>query len=241
MSETAKPTFKEAFNKALNALNPFMNDEERKAFDLEAPEAPEGEAEKKEFVEANLADGTVVNIEPGLELGATVEVVTEEGVVVAEDGAHTLDTGVVITTEGGVIIEINEEAAPEGDEEEAPAEEEMAAEENTEDKAAEPQEDEESPAEFTAEQYEDLVGRVTAMEAEITTLKEQLTQEQAMNKAIKDSQIALAGGVQKLSSTIIEEPVQPVKTPFNNAETKEEKLNRLQQVAHGLAKVHEQE
>ncbi len=229
MSETKKPTFKEAFNKALQSLNPFMTEEERSQFELEAP-AEETEAEEKKFVEANLADGTVVNIEPSLELGATVEVVTEEGVVAAPDGAHTLDTGVVITTEGGVIIEINEEAAPE--EEEAAAEEEMAAEETTEESAEEPQE---APAEFTAEQLEELTGRMTAMESEIAALKEQLTKEQAMNKAIKDSQIALAGGVQKLSSTIIEEPVQPVQTPF--AASKEEKNDRLQEVAAGMKQV----
>lgn len=93
---------------------------EKLLFHEETPEAPV----KEKFVEANLEDGTLVNIEPDLELGAAVSVVGEEGVEVAPDGEHVLANGVKVTTEAGIITNIEEpmeEEAPE-----AEAEEEMS-------------------------------------------------------------------------------------------------------------------
>lgn len=76
------------------------------------------------FVDATLADGTVVKVEPAIEEGATVVVVDSEGVEnPAPNGEHQLEDGSVIVTEGGVIIEVV--AAPE-----VPSEEEMSTEES---------------------------------------------------------------------------------------------------------------
>jgi hypothetical protein len=59
------------------------------------------------FVDATLADGTAVKVEPSVEEGASVLVITAEGEEVpAPDGSHELADGVVIVTEGGIIIEV---------------------------------------------------------------------------------------------------------------------------------------
>ncbi len=84
------------------------------------------ETEKENFVDAQLADGTIVNIEPDIELGANVAVATEEGIVPAEDAEHELASGEKIVTVGGIITEIiateeevvEEEVADEIEEEE---------------------------------------------------------------------------------------------------------------------------
>jgi len=78
------------------------------------------------FIDAQLSDGTIVNIEPDIELGASVAVATEEGIVPAEDAEHELASGERIVTVGGIITEIiateeevvEEEVADEIEEEE---------------------------------------------------------------------------------------------------------------------------
>lgn len=78
---------------------------------------------KYAFVDATLADGTVVKVEPAIEEGAEVFVIDAEGNnLAAPDGEHQLEDGSVIVTEGGVIIQIVE--APVADESE---QEEMSA------------------------------------------------------------------------------------------------------------------
>jgi hypothetical protein len=57
--------------------------------------------------DAKLIDGTIVRIEPAIEVGATVQVISEDGSMVeAPDGEHELESGDVIKVEGGVIIEL---------------------------------------------------------------------------------------------------------------------------------------
>jgi hypothetical protein len=86
------------------------------------------ETTEEAFVDAKLVDGTIVRVEPALEIGASVAVVGEDAEVVpAPDGEHELESGEVVRTEGGVIVEIMtpEPVAEEAEE----VEEEMAAEE----------------------------------------------------------------------------------------------------------------
>ena len=92
------------------------------------------ETEKENFVDAQLADGTIVNIEPDIELGASVAVVTEDGIVPAEDAEHELASGEKIITVGGVITEI----IPTEEEEVAEEVEEEIEEEEMSDEVAEP-------------------------------------------------------------------------------------------------------
>ena len=59
------------------------------------------------FMEATLEDGTLVNIEPALEIGAAVVVIDAEGnPMAAPDAEHTLAGGDKIVTVEGVITEI---------------------------------------------------------------------------------------------------------------------------------------
>ena len=85
------------------------------------------EPTESKFVDAQLEDGTIINVEPAIELGASVSVMTEDGIVAAEDAEHTLASGEKIITVGGVITEI---IATE--EEEVAEEVEEAVEEETE-------------------------------------------------------------------------------------------------------------
>lgn len=244
MSEQTPKTIGEAVKTAFAALNPFMNEEQKQKFSdvLPTEEAPAEDPQK--FVEANLADGTVVNIEPAVELGATVMIVTEEGETQAPDGSHTLEDGTVITTEGGVIIEVNDAAAEEegadDDTPEDPAAEEMAA-DGSDDNAAEPQDAEEAPEEFTAEGFKrfktTIFGRVDALEGEVKSLKKKLADAQKMSEAVKNSQIATADALQLMSSTPTAEPTTRQRTPF--ASDPAEKNERIAQIAEGIKKLNE--
>jgi len=61
----------------------------------------------QKFVEATLVDGTVVSVEPAVEVGAVVSVIGEGGEMLpAPDASHELQDGTLIVTEGGIIVEI---------------------------------------------------------------------------------------------------------------------------------------
>jgi len=87
------------------------------------------------FIDGKLVDGTIVRVEPAVEVGASVKVIDEAANEIdAPDGDHELEDGTIIRTEGAVIVEV---MAPEAEEEDSEAEveaeekekEEMAAEE----------------------------------------------------------------------------------------------------------------
>ena len=64
---------------------------------------------KEIFVEAKLADGTVVKVEgDGVVEGAKVVVVTEDAEIPAPDGVHELEDGSKIETKDGVIVKVEE-------------------------------------------------------------------------------------------------------------------------------------
>lgn len=71
---------------------------------------------EQNFMDAALMDGTSIKVEPALELGAVVMVVTPEGDVTAPDGEHELSDGTMVTTEAGAIIEIKPKIEEEEDE-----------------------------------------------------------------------------------------------------------------------------
>ena len=84
------------------------------------------------FLDAKLVDGTIVRIEPAVEVGAVVKVIDEAANELdAPDGDHELEDGTIIRTEGAVVVEV---MAPEVEEEEPEAEaEEVEEEMSTED------------------------------------------------------------------------------------------------------------
>ena len=81
------------------------------------------ETTEQTFVSAELADGSVINVEPGLEEGASVSVEVDGELVAIPDGDYPLADGTVLSIAGGVIASIKavEEEAPEDMTTEAPA------------------------------------------------------------------------------------------------------------------------
>ena len=149
------------------------------------------------FEDAKLQDGSIVRIEPAVEVGATVVVIGEDGETVpAPDAAHELESGVIIRTEGGVVVEVMEpEAAPEEAPEEV--EEEMA----------------EVPA-FDADAFkEDILGAVSNLiKSEIDAA--------AFASAKKVDEVTEAVSLvtdimEKMAATPKEAPSKKVSNPFN--------------------------
>jgi len=74
------------------------------------------ETVKEIFLDAKLADGTVVKVEgDSLVEGKKVVVVTEEAEIPAPDGVHELEDGTKVETKDGLIVKVEEkvEEAPE--------------------------------------------------------------------------------------------------------------------------------
>ena len=155
------------------------------------------ETTEEAFVDAKLVDGTIVRVEPALEIGASVAVVGEDAEVVpAPDGEHELESGEIVRTEGGVIVEI---MSPEPVEEEAEeeVEEEMAAEE---------------VAAFDPEAF-----KLDIMDSVATLIQSEVAK---FAKTEKVSDIEKAVGlitdiVEKMAATPKEEPSKKVANPFN--------------------------
>jgi preprotein translocase subunit YajC len=88
-------------------------------------EVKEGKIEtvREIFVEAKLADGTVIKVEgDNLAEGAKVVVVQEDAEVPAPDGVHELEDGTKVETKDGIIVKVEEVAGDveEGETPEAP-------------------------------------------------------------------------------------------------------------------------
>lgn len=86
-------------------INAFFNSEN---LDLEVKEtAPEVEETKNEkFEDVTLADGTVLTVEPALEVGAVVVITVDGEMMPAPDGDHVLADNSIISVEGGLITNI---------------------------------------------------------------------------------------------------------------------------------------
>ena len=77
-------------------------------FDIEVIDG-EIKSVKEIFVDAKLADGTVIKVEgDGLMEGAKVVVVTEDAEIPAPDGVHELEDGSKVETKDGVIVKVEE-------------------------------------------------------------------------------------------------------------------------------------
>ena len=98
----------------------------------ETVETTEEAAVEAAFLDSKLVDGTIVRVEPAVEVGAVVKVIDEAASEIdAPDGDHELEDGTIIRTEGAVIVEV---MAPEAEEEES--EEEVEAEEKEKEEMA---------------------------------------------------------------------------------------------------------
>tara|TARA_R110000765_G_scaffold65974_2_gene127825 strand:- start:144 stop:785 length:642 start_codon:yes stop_codon:yes gene_type:complete len=166
--------------------------------DDEAPASVELEDIKK-------VDGTILRIEPAIEIGATVQVIGEDAELIeAPDGDHELESGDVIKTEGGVIIEI---MAVEGEEE--VVEEEMS--EETPEVKAQPIDVQALTDNVMNKLNEALNDKINNLKfaaiEDVKTLTER-------NKTLTEAVSELVGIVEQFAGTPSEEPTKKVKNPF---------------------------
>lgn len=78
---------------------------------------------KEIFLDAKLADGTVIKVEgDSLAEGAKVVVVTEDAEIPAPDGVHELEDGTKVETKDGIIAKIEEIISEEMEDVEVPVE-----------------------------------------------------------------------------------------------------------------------
>ena len=103
-------------------INAFFNSENVELEVVEKTEVKETPKAEK-FEDVTLVDGTVLTVEPALEVGAAVVLTLDGEIVPAPDGEHILADNSVITTEGGLITmiapaeEVEEEVVEELDSE----------------------------------------------------------------------------------------------------------------------------
>lgn len=129
------------------------------------------------FADYKLEDGTMVRVDGDLVAGTPVFVVTEEGMLPAPDGQHTVPEVGVITTEGGKIVEVGD--LPAG---EPVVEEEVAAQEVEIEVAPEGDKMEERIAALEAKLEELLSKLAGAMEANIARFDQLDAEVQKMSK-----------------------------------------------------------
>jgi len=172
------------------------------------------ETTEEAFVDAKLVDGTIVRVEPALEIGASVAVVSEDAETVpAPDGEHELESGEIVRTEGGVIVEILE---PEVEEEAGEDKEEEMASEETEEK-------------FDSEGFKaDILSAVSE-------LIETKIAESQFAKTEKVTDIEKAVGlitdiVEKMAATPKEEPSKKVSNPFNKGIDYNEMVEKMRAI-----------
>ena len=175
-------------------------------FTEEAAPAVESTEEVVEhsFEDAKLVDGTIVRIMPAIEVGATVEVISEDGeTLAAPDASHELESGSIIRTEGGIIVEVLEA--------EAPAEEEEAKdEEKEEEMAAEPA--------FDSDKFkEDILGAVSEL------IKSEIDSAAFASKKnvdeVTEAVSMVTDIIEKMAATPKSAPTKKVSNPFNPTST----------------------
>lgn len=92
-------------------------------------EVVEKTEEVQKFEEVSLVDGTIINVEPALEVGAVVTVVSEDVAVPMPAGEYELaDNRLMVVDDAGMIIDLMEKVA----EEESVVDEELKTESTTE-------------------------------------------------------------------------------------------------------------
>ena len=132
---------------------------------------------------AELADGTVVNIEPALEVGAVVTVEVEGEVMPMPNGEYPLADGTVVTVAEGAISDIKEVEAEEAEEMETEVTPEPVAETVTEAKIRK-----------IIESTETVFAKVETLETELSEVKAEFakykaeadTKEKAMFTAVEE-------------------------------------------------------
>jgi len=183
-------------------------------FGAESTEATE-EAVEAAFLDAKLVDGTIVRIDPAVEVGAVVKVIDEAANEIdAPDGDHELEDGTIIRTEGAVVVEV---LAPEAEEEES--EEEVEAEEKDKEEMS----------------TEDVDVKMSAIAADVVAAQNFASVEavEAINTRFDDMEKAIGmitDIVEKMAAKPSVEPTKKVNNPFAKADNADEMVERMRKV-----------
>ena len=170
-------------------------------------------ADAQKFVEATLVDGTLVSVEPAVEVGAVVSVIGEGGEMLpAPDGSHELQDGTLIVTEGGLIVEIVAVT-------EAPAEPAEAAAEPNKPAALSV---DDIQAKVMAKVSQSIAERINSMKfaaaKDVAALKKE-------NAELKKALGELADVFEAFATAPVAEPKKKVNNPFK-AETPNDNIDR---------------
>lgn len=163
----------------------------------------ETSTEEVQLEDVKLVDGTIVRIEPAIEIGATVQVIGEDGELMdAPDADHELEDGRIIKTEGGIILEVIEVEV-----EEEVVEEEMSEEEEAP-KAATPRLDVEALQNQLIQRLnESIIEKIDKLRFAKVEEVETLTAE---NKQLKETLVEV---VEMFQAFTEQEKEAPKKTP----------------------------
>ena len=172
----------------------------------------EQEAETVALEDVKSVDGTILRIEPAVEVGASVQVIDEAGeLIAAPDGQIELEDGKLLNVEGGIIVEVQ---GVEGDE---PAEEEMAIEE-------EPAPLDAAPAFDLEKLQKDIISKLNvAITEKIEKLRfasvEKVTALETENTDLKTVIVEMADILEKMAAEPSEAPKKEGRNPFAKNET----------------------
>jgi len=176
--------------------------------------APAPAAAPLAFSDYKLEDGTMIRVDGELAVGTLVYVVTEEGLLPAPDGAHSIPEVGVVTTEGGKIVEIGD-AAP------APAPEAVEAQEVEIEVAPE---GEGAPADPHEE-------RIQAMEAAIAALAAKVEEIMAKMGGEVEANAARFSTIDTALSALAQMPTAAPKKRASDAVVESVKMSRASRLA----------
>ena len=166
------------------------------------------------FSDYKLEDGTMIRVDGELAVGTLVYVVTEEGLLPAPDGAHSIPEVGVVTTEGGKIVEIGE-AAP------APAPQAVEAQEVEIEVTPEGEE-------MPADPHEE---RMQAMEAAIAALAAKVEEMMAKMGGEVEANAARFSTIDTALSALAQMPTAAPKKRASDAVVESVKMSRASRLA----------
>jgi hypothetical protein len=170
----------------------------------------EDEPVEAAFIDGKLVDGTIVRVEPAVEVGASVKVIDEAANEIdAPDGDHELEDGTIIRTEGAVIVEV---MAPEAEEEES--------------------EEEEVVEEMAAEEEFSVEVKMAAIAADIIAAESFASADavEAINTRFDEMEKAIGlitDIVEKMAAKPSVEPTKKVNNPFAKANSQEDLVEKM--------------
>ena len=173
----------------------------------------EDEPVEAAFIDGKLVDGTIVRVEPAVEVGAVVKVIDEAANEIdAPDGDHELEDGTIIRTEGAVIVEV---MAPEAEEEESEEEEVEAEEKEKEEMAS-----------------EDVDVKMSAIAADVLAAHNFASAEaiEGINTRFDEMEKAIGlitDIVEKMAAKPSVEPTKKVNNPFAKANSQEDLVEKM--------------